>query len=62
MNRSIYLFAGIIGSFAFSCYALIVVPQRQLGRLQPQIAEDEGKIVDIYPIKNVGMDFRCWPS
>lgn len=56
MNRSLTLFAGIIGSFAFSCYALIIVPQRQLGGLQPQIAEDEGRIVDIYPIQNVGLD------
>ena len=55
MNRSLYLFAGIIGSFALSCYTLVLVPRCQLGGLQPQITEDEGKIVDIYPIKNVGM-------
>ena len=54
MNRSFHLFAGIIGSFALSCYALVLLPQQQLGGLQPQIAEDEGKIVDIYPVKNVG--------
>lgn len=56
MNRSLTLFAGIIGSFAFSCYALLIVPQRQLGGLQPQIAEDEGKIVDIYPVENEGIE------
>jgi len=54
MNRSSYLFAGIIGSFALSCYALVIVPQKQIGDLQPQFAEDEGKIVDIYPIENRG--------
>ena len=52
MNRSGYLFAGIVGSFALSCAALVVLPQSQLGSLQPQFAEDEGKIVDIYPIDN----------
>ena len=55
MNRSTPLFAGIIGSFALSFYALVLVPQKQLGSLQPQYADDEGKIVDIYPIENVGM-------
>jgi cytochrome c oxidase cbb3-type subunit 2 len=55
MNRSLYLFVGIIGSFALSTYALVIVPQKQLGALQPQTAEDEGKITDIYPIKNAGV-------
>ena len=56
MNRSPHLFAGIIGSFALSCSALVLLPQQQLGGLQPQTAEDEGKIVDIYPIKNVAVE------
>lgn len=55
MNRSAYLFAGIIGSFLISAYALVIVPQKQIGGLQPQTAEDEGKIVDIYPIENAGI-------
>jgi cytochrome c oxidase cbb3-type subunit 2 len=55
MNRSAYLFAGIIGSFALSVLALVIVPQRQIGGLQPQFADDEGKIVDIYPIENAGI-------
>ena len=54
MNRPFYLFAGIIGSFALSCYALVLVPQTQIGDLQPQFGDDEGKIVDIYPIDNYG--------
>lgn len=56
MNRSLNLFAGIIGSFALSCYALVLLPKSQLGTLPPQTAEDEGKIVDIYPVKNVGVE------
>ena len=56
MNRSLYLFAGIIGSFALSCYALVLLPQRQVGGFQPQTVEDEGKIVDIYPINNVAVE------
>ena len=55
MNRSSYLFAGIVGSFALSCYALVIVPQKQIGDLQPQFGDDEGKIVDIYPIENRGI-------
>lgn len=55
MNRSSYLLAGIIGSFALSVYALVIVPQQQLGSLQPQFQDDEGKIVDIYPIENAGI-------
>jgi cytochrome c oxidase cbb3-type subunit 2 len=54
MNRPFYLFAGIIGSFALSCYALVLVPQTQIGNLEPQFGDDEGKIVDIYPIDNYG--------
>ncbi len=55
MKRSTYLLAGIVGSFAFSTFALVLVPQMQLGGMQPQFAEDEGKIVDIYPIENRGI-------
>ena len=55
MNRSSYLLAGIIGSFALSVYALVIVPQKQLGTLQPQFQDDEGKIVDIYPVENAGI-------
>jgi len=55
MNHSTYLVAGIIGSFALSTCALIILPQVQLGGMQPQFADDEGKIADIYPIENRGM-------
>jgi len=56
MNGSSYLLAGIIGSFAVSCYALVILPQRQLGGFQPQTVLDEGKITDIYPIDNVSVE------
>lgn len=52
MNRSYTLFGWIIGSFALSCYALVVIPHQQLGGLQPQFTDDEGKITDQYPIFN----------
>ncbi len=55
MNRSTYLLAGIIGSFALSVYAMVIVPQQQLGSLGPQFAMDEEKIIDIYPIENAGI-------
>jgi cytochrome c oxidase cbb3-type subunit 2 len=55
MNRSTYLLAGIIGSFALSTFALVLLPQAQLGGLQPQFTDDEGKVTDIYPIENRGI-------
>jgi cytochrome c oxidase cbb3-type subunit 2 len=55
MTRSSYLLAGIIGSFALSVYALVITPQRQLGPLEPQYQDDEGKLVDIYPVENAGI-------
>lgn len=56
MTRSTTLFAGIIGSFALSCFALVLAPQAQLGGLQPQFTDEEGKITDIYPIQNTAAD------
>jgi len=55
MKRSAYLFAGIIGSFVLSAYFLVIVPQKQIGGLQPQYDDDEGKMVNIYPIENAGI-------
>jgi cytochrome c oxidase cbb3-type subunit 2 len=56
MERTTLLFAGVIGSFAISCYALVIVPQRQIGNLPPATTEEEGKIVDIYPIQNAAIE------
>jgi len=55
MNRSMPLFTGVIGSFAISLAAIVLVPKSQIGALQPQITEDEGKITDIFPIENRGI-------
>jgi cytochrome c oxidase cbb3-type subunit 2 len=55
MKRSTYLLGGVVGSFALSIFALVFVPQWQLGGMQPQFTDDEGKIVDIYPIENRGI-------
>ena len=55
MHRSNYLLAGIIGSFALSTFALVLLPQMQLGGMQPQFVDDEGKVTDIYPIENRGI-------
>jgi cytochrome c oxidase cbb3-type subunit 2 len=50
MSRSTSLFAGLFASFAISSIALVLIPQSQLGGLQPSFTEDEGKITDIYPV------------
>jgi cytochrome c oxidase cbb3-type subunit 2 len=55
MNRSLPLFAGVIGSFALSIVAIVLMPKSQIGALQPQVTEDEGKITDIFPIENLGI-------
>jgi cytochrome c oxidase cbb3-type subunit 2 len=55
MNRSLPLFAGVIGSFALSVAAIVLLPKGQIGALQPQTTEDEGKITDIFPIENQGI-------
>lgn len=55
MNRSLPLFSWIIISFALSCYALVIIPQQQIGGLQPHFTDDEGKITDIYPVENRGV-------
>lgn len=52
MNRSLTLIAWIIASFALSTYALVIIPQKQIGGLQPNFTDDEGKVTDIYPIEN----------
>lgn len=55
MNRSLTFIAWIIASFALSTYALVILPQKQIGGLQPQFVDDEGKVTDIYPIENRGV-------
>jgi cytochrome c oxidase cbb3-type subunit II len=52
MTRSLTFIAWIIASFALSTYALVILPQHQIGGLQPQFVDDEGKVTDIYPIEN----------
>ena len=56
MNRSLPLFSWIIISFALSCYALVIIPQQQIGGLQPHFTDEEGKITDIYPIENRSLE------
>lgn len=55
MSRSTYLIAGLFGSFAVSCFALVLAPQAQLGGLQPRFTEEDGKISDIYPVNQSGI-------
>ena len=55
MNRSLPLFAGVIGSFALSVAAIVLMPKSQIGALAPQTTVDEGKYTDIFPIENRGI-------
>ncbi len=49
MSRSNYLFAGIFGTFAVSCFALVLLPQTQLGKLTASVDEEAGSV---YPVVN----------
>jgi len=55
MSRSTYLIAGLFGSFAVSCFALVLAPQAQLGGLEPRFTEEDGRISDIYPVNQSGI-------
>lgn len=47
------LFLGLFGTFAFSWFGLTVVPNMQIGALNPQISADDEN--DIYPMPQSGM-------
>jgi cytochrome c oxidase cbb3-type subunit 2 len=49
MRTSTGLFTGILGSFAVSCYVLVLIPQMQLGNLKEFVDEEAG---DRYPVVN----------
>jgi cytochrome c oxidase cbb3-type subunit II len=49
MSRSSYLFTGIFGTFAVSCFALVLVPQMQIGGLGEHVDEENGTR---YPVIN----------
>jgi len=45
------LFTGIFASFAIAWYGLVMIPQSQIGNLQPQVDEENQ---DVYPINIAG--------
>ena len=49
MSRSSHLFTGIFGTFAVSCFALVLLPQMQLGNLTAHTEEESGAV---YPTVN----------
>jgi cytochrome c oxidase cbb3-type subunit 2 len=49
MSRSPKLFTGILASFALSCFAVVLVPNSQIGRLQPEWDQDTNTV---YPVRN----------
>lgn len=55
MKGLIPLFLGLFGTFAFSWVGLTVIPNYQIGHLDPQ-ADEEG--TDIYPVPKSGMADR----
>ena len=53
MKRYALFFAGIFAAFAFSWVGVIAVPLAQLGKLQPQVDEDNTS--DVYPVNTGGV-------
>ncbi len=63
MSRSTPLIAGIFGSLAVSVFAMVLVPQAQIGGLQAQVTrDDEGKIIDVYPTDRVKYGAKVYAS
>lgn len=56
MSRSTTIFVGLFGAFAVSIFAMVIVPQKQLGSLEPTFTEEEGRYSDIYPVANAAAD------
>ena len=55
MKGSVSLFIGLFGTFAFSWVGLTLIPNFQIGHLDPQ-SDEEG--TDIYPLPKSGMADR----
>ena len=55
MKGIVALFLGIFGTFAFSWAGLILIPNYQIGHLDPQVDEDGN---DPYPAPKSGMADR----
>ncbi len=53
MEKPSTLFTGIFGAFILSCGAMVLLPNSQIGGLQPQVTWDEGQNSpsDVYPVK-----------
>jgi len=55
MKGIVPLFLGIFGTFAFSWMGLVLIPNFQIGHLDPQMDEEQ---TDIYPMPKSGMADR----
>lgn len=65
MSRSTPLIAGIFASLAVSVFAMVLVPQSQIGGLQPQVDRDKdepAKILDVYPTDRVKYGAKVYAS
>ncbi len=56
MKGLLPLFLGILGTLAFSWLGLAIVPNGQVGHLDPQVSKDDEN--DIYPMPRSGMAER----
>ena len=65
MSRSTPLIAGIFGSLAVSVFAMVLVPQVQIGGLQAQVdreKDEPAKILDVYPVDRVRYGAKVYAS
>ena len=65
MSRSTPLIAGIFASLAVSVFAMVLVPQSQIGGLQAQVDRDKDeptKILDVYPTDRVKYGAKVYAS
>ena len=54
MKRCPLFFIGVFAAFALAWVGVVVVPQAQLGKLQPQV--DEDNTTDVYPVNTGGIE------
>ncbi|NBV84673.1 MAG: cytochrome-c oxidase [Verrucomicrobia bacterium] len=58
MSRSGKFFPGIIACFAVSLLAVVIIPNSQLGRQAPEFKLDDGRVVESYPVRELGLAAR----
>jgi len=58
MSRSGVLFPGVLACLALSLAVTVILPYAEGGKLSPQYKEEDGRVVDSYPVEELGTASR----